>query len=120
MEPHLRIVYLILRKIAVNQERPITYTELSNRYRDQSPTNHSVDPQFGWSDPLGHVVTWCHNHTPTLPPLPALVVNAEGPMRGLPGMGFWDHPNIQQKPSEEAWVPMCRAVYAANWPEEME
>jgi hypothetical protein len=112
MEIDLSVLYRLLRAIAVTQEEPVTYAELSRRY--QRATGKWINPHFGWSRWLGELARRCGGQRP---PLAALVINGA---RGLPGPGFWGHPHAPAESSREAWIPICHRVYEEEWPAELD
>jgi hypothetical protein len=128
MEVDLRILYRLLRAVAVRSDL-IVYTPLSEQYERQ--TGDWVDPHLGWRFPLANIAYRCAGlcrpgHQPILPAV--VINNPEGhsDLPGRPGLGFWGlrsnagHVLTPDEPSEEAWIGMVGAVYRQVWPEEFD
>jgi hypothetical protein len=128
MEVDLNILYRLLRAVAVRKDL-IVYTQLSEQYEQE--TGDWVDPHLGWRFPLANIAYRCAGlcrpkHQPILPAI--VINNPEGPseLRGRPGLGFWGLRSAAgvvltpDRPSEDAWVAMCGAVYRQEWPAEFD
>jgi len=128
MEADLHILYLLLRDAAVLRD-VVIYTPLSTCYQEQ--TGDWIDPHLGWRLPLETISLRCFGlfrkgHRPVLSAI--VINNPEGPSEtpGRPGAGFWGlrTPSgfqvTPKRPSEDAWVAMCNAVYEQEWPVEFD
>lgn len=129
MHPILAVVYRILRAVALRQlnlSMPgfISYTELSQQYYQE--TGVWIEPHDGWDTALADIDRRCVGlfEGDFRPVLSVLVVHQGGDRR--PGAGFWgirlpDGREVTpDHASEEDWVAMCTAVYAHNWPPELD
>jgi len=129
MNIDLRILYRILRAIALrllNLSMPgfIGYAELSRQY--YAANGVWIDPHEGWDESLAEIDRRCvvlfrDNFRPVLS---VLVVHQDGDRR--PGPGLWGIRTADGREvtparrSEAAWIGMCNAVYAYNWPAELD
>ncbi|MHB1423075.1 MAG: hypothetical protein ACYC3I_07750 [Gemmataceae bacterium] len=130
MHPDLAVVYRILRAVArreLNLSMPgfIGYKELSQQYAREMD-GHEIGYFSGWNEPLAEIDRRCVGlfREGFRPVLSVLVVHQDGD--GRPGSGFW---GIQTRDGGEvtpaqasdwAWVEMVRAVYAYDWPPELQ
>ena len=128
MDVDLHVLYRLLRAIALRGDT-IVYTDLSERYEQQ--TGDWVDPHVGWRLPLLDIAYRCAGlcrpgHQPILT---ALVINnpqGQSHLAGLPGKGFWGlrcadgRVLTPDRPSVEAWAPLCVAVSQQDWPEDFD
>ena len=125
-ENGLCILYRIMRAVALRQlnlSMPgfIGYMELSQQFAQQ-PGGYWVDPHRGWDEQLVEIDRRCFGlfHDGFRPVLSVLVVHQDGDRR--PGRGFWgiqmpDGREVTpEHRSEAAWIGMCSAVYAHQWP----
>lgn len=128
MEVDLHTLYRLLRAVATRSDL-IVFTQLSEQYEQQ--TGDWVDPHLGWRFPLVTIARRCTGlcrlqHRPILSAI--VINNPEGPsdLPGRPGLGFWglrtgDGATLTpDRPSEDAWVAMCGAVYRQEWPAELD
>lgn len=129
MHPNLAVVYRILRAVArreLNLSMPgfIGYLELSRQYAQQTGGT-LIDHQHGWDDALADLDRRCVGlfRDEFRPVLSVLVVHQDGDRR--PGRGFWgirtldDREVTPAQASDRAWIEMCNAVYAYDWPPEL-
>jgi hypothetical protein len=107
---NLHVLYEILRNVAARQS-VITYKELSREYAKR--TRKKIHWRQ-WRPHLEDLGDWLASLDRTLPPIAALVVNAQSRM---PGKGFFNSARSSRIPPRAYWQAVLHRVYAADWPE---
>jgi len=108
-------IYDVLRPLSARSPRPrLTYQDLI----DQLPRGyHGLSPRSQeLSAALGEIVEACRRHTPALPALPAVVINAD---TGRPGPGYYEvaHPGIDGDDQRRAaWEAEVARVPGTRYP----
>ena len=112
-------IYDVLRPFVARSERPrITYQDLIDQlprgYRSLSPRSPEL------SAALGEIVETCRTHDPSLPAIPAVVVNAG---TGRPGPGYYGvaHPGVEGEAAQRsAWETEVARVPGTAYPLRMQ
>jgi hypothetical protein len=108
-------IYDVLRPLVARSPRPrITYQDLIDQlprgYRGLSPRSPEL------SAALGEIVVACRRQNPSLPALPAVVINGN---TGRPGPGYYGvaHPGVAGDDAQRAaWEAEVAQVPAAQYP----
>jgi hypothetical protein len=107
---NLHVLYEILRDVAARQS-VITYKELSREYAKRTRKKIHWRQWRPHLEELGDLITSLDK---TLPPIAALVVNAQSRM---PGKGFFSSVRSTRIAPRAYWLEVLHRVYDADWPE---